>query len=245
MVALLDILEDPADLDASDDAEGMDLLAPGGSADAPNSSPGRKERRMTRTPRPFAGTIVLAVFLPSLWSPSPVVRNRVRGRACTRGGRGCRGSDRAEIVSEGESISPERLERWRAMPPEERERIRERYRRWKELPPEKRERILERHRRWRELPEEQRRYLKERRELLKDAGPEDRVVVRKFFARMRSLPPEARGAARQRIREWRSLPPGETRGGDGLLALLPRAFRSGTRHPPVVPVRAARGTPTP
>jgi anti-sigma factor RsiW len=36
MVALLDILEDPADLDANDDAEGMDLLAPGGSADAPN-----------------------------------------------------------------------------------------------------------------------------------------------------------------------------------------------------------------
>ena len=40
MLALLDILEDPADLDASDDAEGMDLLAPGGSADAPNSSRG-------------------------------------------------------------------------------------------------------------------------------------------------------------------------------------------------------------
>ena len=40
MVALLDILEDPADLDASDDAEGMDLLAPGGSADTPNSSRG-------------------------------------------------------------------------------------------------------------------------------------------------------------------------------------------------------------
>jgi len=40
MVALLDILEDPADLDATDDAEGMDLLAPGGSAEPPNSSRG-------------------------------------------------------------------------------------------------------------------------------------------------------------------------------------------------------------
>lgn len=36
MIALLDILEDPADLDANDDAEGMDLLAPGDSADSPN-----------------------------------------------------------------------------------------------------------------------------------------------------------------------------------------------------------------
>ena len=36
MLALLDILEDPADLDANDDAEAMDLLAPGDSADSPN-----------------------------------------------------------------------------------------------------------------------------------------------------------------------------------------------------------------
>jgi anti-sigma factor RsiW len=36
MIALLDILEDPAAFDASDDAEGMELLAPGG--DSANSS---------------------------------------------------------------------------------------------------------------------------------------------------------------------------------------------------------------
>ena len=36
MLALLDILEDPADLDANDDAEGMELLLPGDSVDAPN-----------------------------------------------------------------------------------------------------------------------------------------------------------------------------------------------------------------
>ncbi len=36
VVALLDILEDPDGLDANDEAEGMDLLVPGGSADAPN-----------------------------------------------------------------------------------------------------------------------------------------------------------------------------------------------------------------
>ena len=36
MIALLDFLEDPADLDENEDAEGMELLAPGDSADSPN-----------------------------------------------------------------------------------------------------------------------------------------------------------------------------------------------------------------
>lgn len=43
MLALLDILEDPAAFDANDDAEGMDLLAPGDSADSP--TPPRGGRR--------------------------------------------------------------------------------------------------------------------------------------------------------------------------------------------------------
>jgi len=40
MLALLDLFEDPADLDANDDAEGMDLLAPGNPADSPNTPRG-------------------------------------------------------------------------------------------------------------------------------------------------------------------------------------------------------------
>jgi predicted anti-sigma-YlaC factor YlaD len=36
MIALLDLLEDPGALDANGDAEGMELLAPGDSADSPN-----------------------------------------------------------------------------------------------------------------------------------------------------------------------------------------------------------------
>jgi anti-sigma factor RsiW len=36
MIALLDVLEDPAVFDANDDAEGMELLVPGDSADSPN-----------------------------------------------------------------------------------------------------------------------------------------------------------------------------------------------------------------
>jgi hypothetical protein len=36
MIALLDLLEDPTDLDANDDAEGLELLVPGDSAESPN-----------------------------------------------------------------------------------------------------------------------------------------------------------------------------------------------------------------
>ena len=154
---------------------------------------------MIRRPRLGAGMIALAVLPAVLW-----LLLCLPGNALARGA-GMEPPDSPRV----DNVPQERLERWRAMPPEERERIRERYRRWKELPPEKRERIMERHRRWRELPEEQRRYLKDRRELLRDAGPEDRVVVRKFFDRIHSLPPELRKATRQKIWEWRSLPPGE------------------------------------
>jgi len=155
-----------------------------------------------------ARTLTSAVFLLSfgiLLSTSGTAFADVLARAA--------GEDAAESIApdrpRGEPLSPERIERWRAMSPEERERIRERYRRWQELSPEQQERIKERKRRWRELPEEQRSYLRDRRELMKDAGPEDRVVVDKFFARMHSLPEELRRATRQKIWEWRSLPPGE------------------------------------
>ena len=40
MIALLDLLEDPADLDADDDAEGMELLVPGDSSVSPNPARG-------------------------------------------------------------------------------------------------------------------------------------------------------------------------------------------------------------
>jgi hypothetical protein len=36
MLAMLDLLEDPEAFDANDDAEGMELLVPGDSADSPN-----------------------------------------------------------------------------------------------------------------------------------------------------------------------------------------------------------------
>jgi hypothetical protein len=103
-------------------------------------------------------------------------------------------------------VTPEKLERWRTMTPEERERIRRRYHRWKELPPEQRERILERRKRWRELPEEQRRALRKRREAYRNALPEERRAIEKFFRQMRQLPPEQRHAMRRNLSEMGGLP---------------------------------------
>lgn len=154
---------------------------------------------MTPRPRHGAGRLALAVFPAALWlllSPPGIAFAR---------GPGAGTPDSPQV----DNVPRERLERWRSLSPEQRERIRERYRRWKELPPGERERILERNRRWRKLPEEQRSYLKDRRELLRDAGEEERGVVRKFFGRMRSLPPEGRRATKRRIWELRSLPPEE------------------------------------
>jgi len=127
-------------------------------------------------------------------------------------------TSRGDAVSEWEKglrmaqvgeVTPDKLDRWRTMTPEERERYRERYRRWKTLPPERRERILERRRRWRDLPEGQRRFLKERREIYRNAWPEEKRAIEKFARQWRRLPPERRHAMRRRLFEWRDLPAAE------------------------------------
>jgi hypothetical protein len=110
-----------------------------------------------------------------------------------------------QVARSGE-VTPEKLERWRTMTPEERERIRRRYHRWKELPPERRERILERRKRWRELPEEQRRFLMQRREVYRSAPPEQQRAIEKLFRYWRGLPPERRHAMRRDLSDMRNLP---------------------------------------
>lgn len=109
------------------------------------------------------------------------------------------------MVQAGE-LTPEKLEQWRAMTPEEREKLRDRYHRWKELPPERRERILERRRMYRELPEEQRRFLKQRREIYRNAWPEEKRAIEKFSRGWRNLPPERRHSIRNKMSELRDLP---------------------------------------
>ena len=139
------------------------------------------------------------------------------GRQAVAGGRdgapsGRRGDAfvRAEgrRVAQAGEVTPEKIERWRTMTPEDRERIRERYHRWKELPPERKERILERRRQWRELPEGQRSFLMQRREIYRNAGPQEKRTIETFARRWRDLPPERRRALRGRLAEWRHLPEG-------------------------------------
>lgn len=103
-------------------------------------------------------------------------------------------------------VTPENLERWRSMTPEEREKIRRRYHRWKDLSPERRERILERRKRWRALTEEQRRSLMQRREIYRSAPPEEKRVIEKLFHYWRGLPPERRHAMRRDLADMGNLP---------------------------------------
>jgi mRNA-degrading endonuclease RelE of RelBE toxin-antitoxin system len=122
--------------------------------------------------------------------------------------------ERRNTESGQRAISPrkvpsEQLERWRRLPPEEQERIRERYRRWKELPPSERERILERSRKLRELPERDRNYIRERRDIYREAWPEEKRVIRKFVQRWKELPPAGRRILKRRIAEWRNMPVSE------------------------------------
>jgi hypothetical protein len=86
-------------------------------------------------------------------------------------------------VAQAGKVTPEKLERWRSMPPEKKERIRKRYRRWKNLSPERRERILEHGRRWGKLPKQKQRFLRQRREIYRNAQPEERRAIKKFLRR--------------------------------------------------------------
>jgi len=103
-------------------------------------------------------------------------------------------------------VTPEKLERWRSMPPEKKERIRKSYRWWKDLPPERRERILEHERRWGNLPGQQKRFLRQRREIYRNAQPEERRAIKKFFRSWRELSHERRHALRRDMAEMKDLP---------------------------------------
>ena len=136
-------------------------------------------------------------------------------------------------LAQVEQVTPDKLERWHRMSPEEKERIRERYYRWKELPPEKRERILDRQRKWRELPEGDRNFLRQRREIYRAARPEEKAVMKKFFRRWREMPPERRQTLQRKFVEWRDMPAAER---DGQMTNwvfykeLPREERKVIRH---------------
>ena len=127
----------------------------------------------------------------------------------TAGARDPGGRPPAIRMAQAGEVTPDKLERWQRMSPEERDRVKERYRRWKELPPERKERILERRRKWRELPEGERSYLRQRREIYRSARPEEKQVIKGFFRRWRELPPERRQALRRKFMEWRGLPAAE------------------------------------
>jgi hypothetical protein len=158
---------------------------------------------------PFPPAVAHGGNPPAISRGRSVPGVRVGGpeRERTVSGRGNEVSPRSEgswVAQEGR-ITPEKLERWRSMPPEKKERIRERYRWWKNLPPERRERILEQGRRWEKLPKRQQRFLRQRREIYRNAQPEEKRAIKKFFRHWRKLPHEQRHALRRDMAEMKNL----------------------------------------
>lgn len=164
-------------------------------------SPGDRTRGI------LAGAVAVVLSLSILISGGAVAGPR-NGAGPEERRSASRFAEGVRMAQAGE-VTPEKLERWRAMTPEEREKLRGRYHRWKELSPERRERILERRRMYRELPEEQRRFLRQRREIYRDAWPEEKRAIEKFSRRWRNLPPERRHSIRNRMSELRDLPASE------------------------------------
>lgn len=148
--------------------------------------------------------------LPAISKGGSVSGDRVGGRERERtapgpGDEAFPGLEGLRVAQAGK-VTPEKLERWRSMPPEQKDRIRNRYRRWKNLSPERRERILEHGKRWGKLPKHKRRFLRQRREIYRNAQPEEKRAIKKFFRRWRKLPPERRHALRQDMAEMKNLP---------------------------------------
>ncbi len=116
------------------------------------------------------------------------------------------GRKKGSRMAQAGEVTPEKLDRWRSMTPEEREKYRQRYRRWEKLPPERRKRILERRQRWSNLPAEQRHFLMQRREIYRNAWPEEKRAIEKFYRRWRQLPQDRRQTMRRNLAEMRDLP---------------------------------------
>lgn len=95
------------------------------------------------------------------------------------------------------------IERWRRMPPEERQKALEK------LPPERRQRIEEQLQRLDRMPADQRRGLERRYERFQSLPPEQQERVRQVYRRMRELPPERRMAINHAARHISTLPDAE------------------------------------
>lgn len=102
--------------------------------------------------------------------------------------------------------NPEKMERWRKLPPERKEKIIRRYRRWEKLPPEKRERILKRYRKFKNLPPEKRERLKRRWKRMQELSPAERTSLKGTKSRFRSFSPEKKSVIRNNMKSLRNAP---------------------------------------
>lgn len=84
-----------------------------------------------------------------------------------------------------------RIERWKSLPPEEREKLMARYKAFEKLPDDKKRAIRERMEQWHTMTPDQRRQMTER------------------WKEYHSMPPDMNERMRQRLATWRAMPPEE------------------------------------
>ena len=81
--------------------------------------------------------------------------------------------------------------------------------RWKSLPPEEREKLIARYKAFERLPEDQKRAIRERMEQWHKMTPDQRREMSERWKQYHSMPPEMNERMRERLATWRAMPPEE------------------------------------
>ncbi|MDX2151068.1 MAG: DUF3106 domain-containing protein [Bryobacteraceae bacterium] len=102
-------------------------------------------------------------------------------------------------------ISPQAIERWQRLTPEERQRALDR------LPPERRRMIEERLREYNSLSDEERERLADRYEEFRKLPPREQREMRRLFQTFRDLPPARRRVVRMEVEFLRGMAPEQRR----------------------------------
>ncbi len=104
-----------------------------------------------------------------------------------------------------------RVERWRAMTPEQRQHLIERYRTFKALPHDKQTRLRQAHRRWRAIEPSERRLLMQRFNEYRGMPERKKDELKRRLQRWRAMKPAERAQLRKRYQKFRKLPAPERR----------------------------------
>ena len=120
----------------------------------------------------------------------------------------------------------ERMEVWRALPPERKEALRRTMRRWKTLPPERRAELRRQFKAFRLLPPHKKERLFQNFERFQKLSPLERDRLQRNLEHWRKLPPERRRELRRDFEVIQKMTPSERQ------RMIERSRRHDRRPPP-------------